>query len=208
MAPARQIDFWFTMGSTYTYLTVTRLPEVEKATAIPFRWRPFHLLTILQDMKHVPFADKPAKAAYMFRDIERRAQMYGIPIRLPTPYPVRDSRRANQVAILGMKEGWGVDYVRSAYRRWFLLGEENGGEPNVSESLKEIGQDPARVLAMSSGNEVSRMLDSETTLARDLGIFGSPTFCIERELFWGDDRLDDAISWYRYQSVRRPTGRG
>ena len=208
MASARQIDFWFTMGSTYTYLTVMRLPEIEKKTAIPFRWRPFHLLTILQEMKHVPFADKPAKAAYMWRDIERRAQMYGIPIRLPTPYPVRDSIGANRVAILGLKEGWGVEFIQAAYRRWFQLGQENGGEPNVSESLKEIGQDPTRVLAISNGDDVSRMLDSETKVARDLGVFGSPTFCIGRELFWGDDRLDDAISWYRHQSVRQPMGRG
>src|SRR5690348_2886728 len=81
MAAAKPIEFWFTMGSTYTYLTVMRLPELEKASGIPFRWRPFHLLTILQEMKHVPFADKPAKAAYMSRDIERRAQM----VRDPPP---------------------------------------------------------------------------------------------------------------------------
>lgn len=65
------------MGSTYSYLSVMRLKEVEQASGIRFNWRPFHLLIILQEMKHVPFADKPAKAAYMWRDIERRATMYG-----------------------------------------------------------------------------------------------------------------------------------
>ena len=55
------IDFWFTMGSTYSYLSVMRLKEVEKSTGLSFRWRPFHLLLILQGMNHVPFADKPAK---------------------------------------------------------------------------------------------------------------------------------------------------
>jgi 2-hydroxychromene-2-carboxylate isomerase len=75
------------MGSTYTYLTVMRLADVEKRSGVLFRWRPFHLLTILQEMKHVPFADKPAKAAYMWRDVARRAEMYGIPpIRVPAPY--------------------------------------------------------------------------------------------------------------------------
>src|SRR5690349_3968949 len=121
MARSRQIDFWFTMGSTYTYLVVMRLPELEKASGVPFRWRPFHLLTILQEMKHVPFADKPAKAAYMWRDIERRAQMYGIAAHVPTPYPAKQSITANQIAVLGFKEGWGKDFVRAAYRRWFQL---------------------------------------------------------------------------------------
>src|SRR5689334_5913519 len=80
---AAQIDFWFTMGSTYSFLSVMRLGEIEKSSGVAFRWRPFHLLVILQEMNHVPFADKPAKSAYMWRDIERRAAMYGIPARLP-----------------------------------------------------------------------------------------------------------------------------
>src|SRR3954451_18623741 len=75
----KQIDFWFTMGSTYTYLTAMRLPEIARAHNTNFRWRPFHLLILLKEMNHVPFADKPAKCAYMWRDIERRAAMYGIP---------------------------------------------------------------------------------------------------------------------------------
>jgi 2-hydroxychromene-2-carboxylate isomerase len=95
---AHQIDFWFTMGSTYSYLSVSRLADVERSTGVTFRWRPFHLLIILQEMKHVPFADKPTKSAYMWRDIERRAAMYGIPVKLPVPYPAKQSVVANLVA--------------------------------------------------------------------------------------------------------------
>ncbi len=197
MAHSGPIDFWFTMGSTYTYLTVMRLPNVKDQSGITFRWRPFHLLTILQEMKHVPFADKPAKAAYMWRDIERRAKMYGIPVRVPAPYPAKQSIAANRVAILGLREGWGEDFIRAAYRRWFQLGQETGTEANLSESLKEVGQDPARIIAASNDSDVLAALEAETNSARDLGIFGSPTFSIEGELFWGDDRLDDALNWYR-----------
>jgi 2-hydroxychromene-2-carboxylate isomerase len=143
------VDFWFTMGSTYSYLSVTRLGDVQRSTSVSFRWRPFHLLLILRDMKHVPFADKPAKATYMWRDIERRVAMYGLNARLPAPYPAKDSLKANLVALVGMREGWGSDYVRAAYRRWFCAGEENGSEPNVSSSLRDVGQEPDRVLALA-----------------------------------------------------------
>jgi 2-hydroxychromene-2-carboxylate isomerase len=194
MGPA-QIDFWFTMGSTYSFLSVMRLAEVERSTGITFRWRPFHLLVILQEMKHVPFADKPAKSVYMWRDIERRAAMYGVPARLPAPYPAKQSVVANLVATIGMQEGWGADFVRAAYRRWFQLGQETGSEPNVSASLRDIEQDPARVLGLADSEEVKHALALETDMARELGIFGSPTFVVGRELFWGDDRLKDAISW-------------
>jgi 2-hydroxychromene-2-carboxylate isomerase len=198
-----QIDFWFTMGSTYSFLSVMRLADLERSTGISFRWRPFHLLIILQEMKHIPFADKPIKSAYMWRDIERRAAMYGIPIKLPAPYPAKQSLMANLVAVAGMRESWGAGYVRAAYRRWFLLGQETGSEPNVSESLRDIGQDPARVLALANSEDAKAALTAETNAARELGIFGSPTFTVGRELFWGDDRLEDAISWCRYGRVER-----
>jgi 2-hydroxychromene-2-carboxylate isomerase len=191
------IDFWFTMGSTYSYLSVMRLAEVERASGIPFRWRPFHLLIILQEMKHIPFADKPAKTRYMWRDIERRAQMYRLPVKLPAPYPAKQSIKANLVALVGMGEGWGRDFVHAAYRRWFQEGEETGSEPNLSASLHDIGQDPARVLALAASTETNDRLLTETEAAKGLGIFGSPTFAIDGEIFWGDDRLEDAIRWYR-----------
>ncbi len=194
--PEKTIDFFFTMGSTYSYLTVMRLPELARESGIAFRWRPFHLLTILNDMKHVPFADKPAKMSYMWRDIERRSAMHGIPVKVPAPYPAKQSVFANQVALLGMQEGWGEAFVREAYRQWFQLGHETGSEPNVGNSLRAIGQDPARVLAHAASDEIKQALAAETDRARALGIFGSPTFVVgSSELFWGDDRLEDAISW-------------
>lgn len=202
--PADHIDFWFTMGSTYSYLSVMRLVELQRSSGIRFNWRPFHLLVILQEMKHVPFADKPAKSAYMWRDIERRAAMYGLPVSLPVPYPAKQSITANLVAVVGMRQGWGVDFVRAAYRRWFQLGQETGSEPNVSESLRDIGQEPQSVLALANAADAKAALMAETMAAKELGIFGSPTFIVGHELFWGDDRLDDAISWYRHGCVRVP----
>jgi 2-hydroxychromene-2-carboxylate isomerase len=197
------IDFWFTMGSTYSYLSVARLAEVERRSGITFRWRPFHLLLILQEMKHIPFADKPAKCRYMWRDIERRAVMYGLNVNLPAPYPAKQSVMANLVAMAGMGEGWGADFVRAAYRRWFENAEETGSEPNVSSSLREVGQDPARVLALARSPKTNERLLAETDAARQMGIFGSPTFAVGDELFWGDDRMEDAISWYRRGQVGR-----
>lgn len=199
---AAQIDFWFTMGSTYSFLSVMRLAELERSTGITFRWRPFHLLVILQEMKHVPFADKPTKLVYMWRDIERRAALYGIPARLPAPYPAKHSVAANLVATVGMGEGWGADFARAAYRRWFQLGQETGSETNISESLREIGQDPARVLASANSEDAKMALAAETDAARELGIFGSPTFAVDRELFWGDDRLEDAIGWCQSEYIQ------
>src|SRR5689334_7686679 len=105
MSETPRLDLWFTMGSTYTYLTVTRLPEIAKAAGVVVRWRPFHLLVLLRERNYFPFPEGAAKTAYMWRGIERRAAMYDIPARLPAPYPIADSLGANCVALVGMREG-------------------------------------------------------------------------------------------------------
>ncbi len=195
------IDFWFSIGSTYTYLSVMRLGQIERERGIVFRWRPFSVRQIMIEMDNIPFRTKPIKAAYMWRDIERRAAMYGLPAHVPAPYPLAQWDVANRVAVLGAAEGWVADYTRATYRRWFEDGLEPGGEPNLSDSLREIGENPARVIAAAAGAQVGDAYEAATATARALRIFGSPTFAVGSELFWGDDRLDDAIAWHRHGSL-------
>jgi 2-hydroxychromene-2-carboxylate isomerase len=197
------IDFWFSVGSTYTYLSVMRLAEIEQANGVSFRWRPFSVRQIMIEMDNIPFRTKPVKAACMWRDIERRAAMYGLPVRVPAPYPLAEWDVANRIAVLGAAEGWVADYARATYRRWFEEGQEPGSEPNLTGSLREIGEDPGRVLALAAAAEAGDAYAAATDEARQLGIFGSPTFAVGRELFWWDDRLDDAITWHRRHSLSR-----
>ncbi len=205
MTDDNSIDFWFSIGSTYSYLSVIRLPEVQQAEGLVFRWRPFNVRQIMREMDNRHLAGKPVKYRYMWRDIERRATNLGVAATVPVPHPIAELDTANRVAILGMEEGWGADYVRATYMRWFQNGQEPGSDPNLLDSLREIGQDPARVCALSAGEAVGCAYDAATDEARALGIFGSPTFVVHgSELFWGDDRLEHAISWHRYRTVPPP----
>ncbi|WP_375257831.1 2-hydroxychromene-2-carboxylate isomerase [Citreimonas sp.] len=192
------IDFWYSIGSTYTYLTVMRLDSVARETGMRFRWRPFDVRSIMTAQNNIPFKGKPVKSAYMWRDIERRAAGCGLSPRIPAPYPLADLALANRVAVVGAEEGWVADYTRATYRRWFENGAPAGEEPNLSASLREIGQDPARVLAEADSAATVDALARETDAAVAAGIFGSPSFVVGDELFWGDDRLDDAIAWARH----------
>jgi 2-hydroxychromene-2-carboxylate isomerase len=202
MTTDSEIDFWFSIGSTYTYLAVSRLNQVAADTGIRFRWRPFGLRAILQEMDNIPFATKPTKLAYMWRDVERRASLYGLSINVPTPYPLREFDLANRVAIVGQKEGWCAAYVRATYQRWFQNGMEAGSEPNLSESLIEAGQHPARVIALARSDAIGEAYAEATQEARRLKIFGSPSFVTHGELFWGDDRLEDAVAWHTRRSLQ------
>ncbi len=189
------IDFWFSIGSTYSYLTVMRLAEVEKSSGIEFRWRPFNVRHVMIEQNNIPFKDKPVKTAYMWRDIERRSDLYGLQPNIPAPYPLAGLVLANQVATLGVEEGWVRAYTRATYRRWFDKGHPAGEEPNLSASLTEIGCDADQVLAAAKSDRIADLLSASTESAMELGVFGSPTFVVNDEVFWGDDRLDDAIFW-------------
>ena len=194
------IDFWFSIGSTYSYLTIMRLKDVERQVGIPFEWRPFSVRRIMIEQNNVPFAEKPVKSAYMWRDIERRAATYGLPVRVPAPYPLREFDLANKVAIVGRSEGWCEEYVIATYKRWFQQGQPAGSEPNLSTSLTEIGQDPLRVIAKAEEDMTRNAYFAATDEAENLGVFGAPTFVVGQEVFWGDDRLEDAVDWFRSQA--------
>ena len=197
------IDFWFFVGSTYSYLSILRIDSVASAQGVAFRWRPFNVRSIMIEQNNIPFRDKPVKAAYMWRDIERRAAMYGLKAKLPATYPLRESEIANRIAVVGERRGWCADYVRAAYRRWFEQGEEPGVEPCLSGSLSDIGLEPQQIIAAARADDIGAEFVASTEEAKRLGVFGSPTFAVDGELFWGDDRMDDAIQWRQAGSLGR-----
>src|SRR6266550_7529721 len=98
---ATPIEFWFSIASTYTYLTVGRMADIVGRTEIEIRCNPFNVRTIMIEQNNIPFRTKPVKLAYMWRDIERRAALYGLPFAGPAPYPLKDVSLADGVAFLG-----------------------------------------------------------------------------------------------------------
>ena len=190
------IDFYFSIGSTYTYLSVTRILDVEKLHQVSFNWKPFSVRAIMKEMNNIPFPkEKTNKVDYMWRDIERRSEGYGFFANTPVPYPLKEFDLANKLAILGLKEGWGINYVRLTYKRWFQEGKEPATEPNISEICKELNIDKEKVIANANSNEIENQYLKNTDSARENKVFGSPSFIVNSEIFWGDDRMEDAITW-------------
>ena len=190
------IDFYFSIGSTYTYLSVTRILDVEKKHQVKFNWKPFSVRIIMNEMNNHPFPDdKKNKVDYMWRDIERRAEGYGFSAKTPVPYPLTEFDLANKLAILGLKEGWGIDYVRLTYKRWFQEGKEPATEPNITEIFQKLKIEQKKVMEDVMKDEIENQYQLNTNNARDNKVFGSPTFFVNKEIFWGDDRMEDSISW-------------
>lgn len=192
----KPLQFWFFIGSTYSYLTVMRIQKLAEAQGVALEWRPFDVRVIMLEMDNIPFRTKPVKAAYMWRDMERRAQGRDLPIQVPAPYPLDEADLANQIALLALEEGWGQDYVFETYKAWFQDGIPPGTATALDAVLPALGQDVERVRALAGAK--AGELAQATDEARAKGIFGAPTFVTQDgEVFWGDDRLEDAIAWHK-----------
>ena len=192
----KEIDFYFSIGSTYTFLSVTRIPEVEKKYQVKFNWKPFSVRSIMKEMNNIPFPkDKINKVNYMWRDIERRAEGYGFFAKTPVPYPLSEFDLANQIAIYGLDKGWGVDYIRLTYKKWFQEGKEPAIDPSISEICNELKVNKDELIFEAQTENIKNKYLENTNSARENKIFGSPSFVVKNELFWGDDRMEDAIKW-------------
>ena len=191
----KHLDFYCFLGSTYTYLAVNRAEEVAGHENITLRWRPFSVRSIMLEQNNRPFIGKPVKLSYMWRDIERRAHRYGIPFKSIPNYPNDAEELANRVATLAALEGWCPQFAKAAYAAWFIENKDPGKVEYLSDVLRGMNRDPDKVIAGANSQEVRDKYAAETELARSMGIFGSPTFVCGSEIFWGDDRLEDAIDW-------------
>jgi 2-hydroxychromene-2-carboxylate isomerase len=193
----KKIEFWYSIGSTYTYLSTQRLEQIEFQNEVKFEWMPFSVRSRMIEMENVPFMaeKKRDKIDYMWRDVQRRANFYGFDAKIPAPYPLKEFDLANKVAIMGKDQGWIKEYTILTYKKWFLEHLEPGSEPNLSSTLEEIGLDAKNVIKQAQADDIEQKYLKNTEMAKNKGIFGSPTFIVENEVFWGDDRCEDAIKW-------------
>ena len=193
----KKIEFWFSLGSTYTFLSVSRIKNIIAENKIYFSLHPFSVRTVMKNMDNIPFPpSKKAKVNYMWRDIQRRSELYNLKVpNVPVPYPIKDLDLANQVALVGVKNGWCLDYLELTYKYWFYDHIEAGSKENLNKSLSELNLDLSEILKIANSEVIVREYEELTSNAIKIGVFGSPTFILGNELFWGDDRLEDVIKW-------------
>ena len=193
---AKKLDFWCSYGSTYTYLTVMRIEDIAAAEGIEVEWKPFHLPPIYKSMgwSGLPFVQFPEKARYMWSDLVRRAKVRGLPYHKPSVYPV-DNLLTTKVALVAAAEGWCPEFSRRVFHGNFVDGRVIGEADNLQNDLRSLGKDPGEIIRIAESRETESLLNQRTDEAVKLGIFGAPFFVVVEELFWGDDRLEDAVEW-------------
>lgn len=191
-----KLQFWYEFASTYSYPCAMRIEDAARAAGVALEWRPFLLGPIFvgQGWNDSPFNVYPVKGRYMWRDLARVCKQHGVPLQHPSSFP-RNGLLAARVAQIACDDGWGADFTRAVYTANFAEDREIGEEPVIAEIVATLEHDADEVLARAVAPENKERLKRTGEEAARLGIFGAPSFVVGDELFWGNDRLEDALAW-------------
>jgi 2-hydroxychromene-2-carboxylate isomerase len=175
-----------------------RVEAAAASAGVSVEWKPFLLGPIFhaQGWDNSPFNLYPAKGRYMVRDIERLAGERGLRFALPKPFP-QNSLLAARVALVGAEEGWIAPFTRAVFAAEFADGAQIADKAMLASLLDGLRLDSKRILSRIEQPEIKDRLKQQTAEAQQLGIFGAPSFVCDGELFWGDDRLEQALAWAR-----------
>jgi 2-hydroxychromene-2-carboxylate isomerase len=191
---APTIDFFYEFASPYSYVAAMRLDSLAAAEGVAVHWHPFLLGPIFkaQGWNTSPFNLHPAKGRYMLRDCERLCAELGLIFGLPHPFP-QNSLFAARVALVALEQGWGEEFSRRVYLAQFE-GREIAAPEVIGTIVTALGHDAAATLGCAQGDEIKAKLRAATDKAQQLGIFGAPSFIASGELYWGNDRLEQALA--------------
>jgi 2-hydroxychromene-2-carboxylate isomerase len=189
------LEFWFEFGSNYSYLSVMRIEEEAHRRQVRIIWRPFLLGPIFHALgfETSPFILQKEKRAYMQQDMARLCRKYGLaPWRMPSVFP-RLGVLPSRIVLLGAEQPWVDTFCRRVMELNFALDQEINHPAQIVPILNELGLSSSEIVAQAQSDSIKTRLREQTDEARARGIFGAPTFFVGAEMFWGNDRLDDAL---------------
>ena len=185
--------FYFDLGSPFAYLAAERL--LQGTLPEPVVWQPISLGGIFKLTDRSSWAlGEPQERQAGMAELERRARQYGLPpMRWPDPWP-SNYLMAMRAATFAFRAGRGREFTLRAFRDAFQQGSDLSIPEQVLYAAGEAGLDPQEVAQATQSDEIKLALREATDAAHDLGVFGVPTIFAAGELFWGDDRLEDAAA--------------
>ena len=201
-----EIEFWFEFGSNYSYLSVMRIEEEARRLGVRIVWKPFLLGPIFRalGLENSPFVLQKEKGAYMQQDMARLCRKYGLaPWVKPSVFP-RLGVLPLRIMLLGAEQPWVGAFSRRVMELNFALDQDINHSDQMAPILTGLGLPSSDILEQAQSEPIKARLREQTDKARARGIFGAPTFFVGTEMFWGNDRLDDALIFASERSGRRP----
>jgi len=185
--------FYYDLGSPYAYLAAERVSGLfAEAGAEPPAWQPILLGGLFQRFDRSSWGEGPERERGM-RECETRAAAYGLPaIRWPDPWP-GNMLFAMRAATYAKEIGRAVSFSLAAFRQAFAAGRDLGEPDNVLLAAAAAEIHPRAMLAAAGRDSLKSALREATDRAGDAGVRGVPSLVVDGEVYWGDDRLEDAV---------------
>lgn len=185
------IEFFFDVGSPYSYLASTQLDELERETGATIEWRPFLLGGVFEATGNSAPALVPAKAQYMIRDLQRWSESYDIPLEMPSDFPINTLLAQRAIIAAGEEDSSHVETLAEVLFRRYWVDDSDVSEGGVvAAAADEVGLDGREIVARTQEQSVKDALHGNSDEAVERGAFGAPTFFVDDEMFWGNDRLE------------------
>lgn len=190
------LAFWYEFASTYSYPAALLVEEKAARKGVAILWRPFLLGPIFksQGWNDSPFNLQRAKGNYMWRDMERLCARDGLDWTRPSQFP-RNGLLAARIAIQIEDQPAAVAAFSKAVFHANFAKDQDISEPTLIAGILDDQGLPPSLLAQAGSAEVKEALRRRSEAAVDQGLFGAPSFLVGKELFWGGDRLEDALDW-------------
>lgn len=203
--PRPTLQFWFEFASTYSYPAAMRIERLAADYGVALEWRAFLLGPIFkaQGWNDSPFNLYPAKGRYMWRDLERTCARLNIAFQKPTQFP-RNGLLAARVACARQSAPWIGAFVRNVYRANFAEDRDISQNDVIAACLADCGVPPEPALVAATSDAAKQALRDQCDTAGRLDLFGAPSFVARGELFWGNDRLEEALEYARSGSFLPP----
>jgi 2-hydroxychromene-2-carboxylate isomerase len=187
----RQVEFYFDVGSPAAYLAWTQLPRIAQDAGATIAYRPFLLGGVFQATGNRSPAEVAAKGAYMTTDLQRFAARYGVPFQHNPHFPVNTLLLMRGATGLEMADTAAMTaFVDAVFRAMWVDGRNMNDPATVAAVLQQAGIDAAQLLELAARPEVKDRLKAVTQEAVARGVFGAPTFFVDGQMYWGQDRLD------------------
>jgi 2-hydroxychromene-2-carboxylate isomerase len=186
----KQIDFYWEIGSTNSYFAWHLIKPIVARHDAELVLHPVNLGFVFRHHNYVLMEEPKIKIANRLRDLERWADRYNLPFRVPDEFPIKTSRalRASLAMRQWNKETPFIDALMSAY--WEHNDASIADYAGLRPLAAELGVDPDAMEQAAESEDVRQMLIDSTNQALENGVFGVPSFVVEDELYWGKDRMD------------------
>lgn len=195
---AAPIDFYFDFSSPYGYIGSELVEALGERLGREITWRPVLLGPIFKHVGTAPLVDIPLKGDYAKRDFLRLSRYHKIPFVLPVRFPVGTQAATRAFYFLSDTDPLlARRFARLVFRAYYTAGTDISDPATVVDIATQAGADSAQVAAAIADPAVKERVKDEVDAAIAKGIFGSPLFVVDGEMFWGVDRMPQLEEWIR-----------